>query len=125
MRFFSAYACLASLSLAFAQQPPDDPKFEVASIKPSDPNPQNTMFIGMSADGAMVNYANTPLARISHRRVWAMRWRTRLRVPRRHSWRRSGSDAVSPARRGVEKRLDTARVGAWSHVMRRAVRKGG
>ncbi len=61
MRFFAACACLASLGLAFAQQPPDDPKFEVASIKPSDPNPQNTMFVGMSADGSMVNYTNITL----------------------------------------------------------------
>jgi len=61
MRFFAACACLASLGLAFAQQPPDGPKFEVASIKPSDPDPQNTMFIGMSADGAMVNYTNITL----------------------------------------------------------------
>ena len=61
MRFFAAYAYVASLGLAFAQQPPDGPKFEVASIKLFDPNAQNTMFIGMSADGAMVNYTNITL----------------------------------------------------------------
>ncbi len=60
MRYFASYACLASLGLALAQQPPDGPKFEVASIKPSDPNP-DTVFIGMSADGAMVNYTNISL----------------------------------------------------------------
>jgi uncharacterized protein (TIGR03435 family) len=51
----------AALSVAFAQQPPDGPKFEVASIKPSDPNPENPMFIGMSADRAMVKYTNITL----------------------------------------------------------------
>jgi uncharacterized protein (TIGR03435 family) len=61
MRVFASFACLASLGLAFAQQPSDGPKFEVASIKSSDPDPQNTMFIGMSADGAMVNYTNITL----------------------------------------------------------------
>ncbi len=61
MRSFAGCACLASLGLVFAQQPPDSPKFEVAAIKRSDPNPQNTMFIGMSADGAMVNYTNITL----------------------------------------------------------------
>jgi uncharacterized protein (TIGR03435 family) len=58
MRSFAVY--LASLGLVFAQ-PPDSSRFEVASIKPSDPNPDNTMFIGMSADGAMVNYTNITL----------------------------------------------------------------
>jgi uncharacterized protein (TIGR03435 family) len=52
-------ACLASL--AFAQQPPDKPAFEVASIKPSDPNPSNRMFIGMKADDGMVHYTNMTL----------------------------------------------------------------
>ncbi len=35
--------------------------FEVASIRATDPNPQNTAFIGMSADGAMVKYTNITL----------------------------------------------------------------
>ena len=48
-------------SAAFAQQRVDQPRFEVASIKPSDPNPDNPMFIGMSADGAMVKYTNITL----------------------------------------------------------------
>lgn len=51
----------AALSTAFAQQPADGPRFEVASIKPSDPNPANPMFIGMSADGARVTYTNITL----------------------------------------------------------------
>ena len=49
------------LQAAFAQHPVDTPRFEVASIKPSDPNPENPMFIGMSADGAMVKYTNITL----------------------------------------------------------------
>lgn len=61
MRCSAACICLASLGLIFAQKSPDSPKFEVASIKPSDPDPQNTTFIGMSADGAMVTYTNITL----------------------------------------------------------------
>ena len=48
---------LASLSFAWAQKP----AFEVASIKATDPNPQNTAFIGMTADGARVKYTNITL----------------------------------------------------------------
>jgi uncharacterized protein (TIGR03435 family) len=61
MKSLRVFACLASFGIAFAQQAPDEPRFEVASIKPSDPNPQNPMFIGMSADGAMVKYTNITL----------------------------------------------------------------
>ena len=50
----------AALPATFAQQA-QEPRFEVASIRPSDPNPQNPMFIGMSADGAMVTYTNITL----------------------------------------------------------------
>ena len=53
---------IAALPAAFAQQKPaGQPGFEVASIKPSDPNPSSPMFIGMSADGAMVKYTNITL----------------------------------------------------------------
>jgi uncharacterized protein (TIGR03435 family) len=52
---------MALLGHAFAQQPTDEPKFEVASVKASDPNPSSPMFIGMSADGAMVKYTNITL----------------------------------------------------------------
>jgi uncharacterized protein (TIGR03435 family) len=61
MRSCTIFACFVSFNLALAQQATNKPAFEVASIKPSDPNPQNTMVIGMSADGAMVNYANITL----------------------------------------------------------------
>ncbi len=61
MRYFASCACLASLGLAFAQQPPNGHKFEVASIKDPGPNSQNNTFIGMSADGAMVNYTDITL----------------------------------------------------------------
>ena len=50
-----------AVPIAFSQQPPDELRFEVASIKPSDPNPDNPMFVGMSADGAMVKYTNITL----------------------------------------------------------------
>ena len=56
MKSFAICAFLASLALAFGQHAADKPAFEVASIKPSDPNPSNPMWIGMSADGAMVKY---------------------------------------------------------------------
>lgn len=61
MRSLAVWACLASLGVAGAQQAQNEPRFDVASIKPSDPNPSNTMFIGMSADGAMVKYTNITL----------------------------------------------------------------
>ena len=51
----------ATLPHAFAQQAQDEFRFEVASIKPSNPNPDNPMFIGMSADGAIVRYTNITL----------------------------------------------------------------
>jgi uncharacterized protein (TIGR03435 family) len=56
MKSFAICLCLASLGLAA-----DTPTFEVASIKASDPNPSNPMWIGMSADGAMVKYTNITL----------------------------------------------------------------
>jgi uncharacterized protein (TIGR03435 family) len=65
MKSFALCACLSSFGLTFAQPAPDGagagPRFEVASIKPSDPNPASPLFIGMSADGAMVKYTNITL----------------------------------------------------------------
>lgn len=60
MRSFVVCACVASLGLVQAQQT-EPPRFEVASIKATDPNPSNTAYIGMSADGAMVKYTNITL----------------------------------------------------------------
>lgn len=51
----------AALPVGFAQQAPEEPRFEVASIRPSDPNPENPIAIGMSADGAIVTYTNITL----------------------------------------------------------------
>jgi uncharacterized protein (TIGR03435 family) len=61
MKAFAICACIASFSVGFAQQAAEKPKFEVAAIKTSDPNPENPIFIGMSADGAMVKYTNITL----------------------------------------------------------------
>lgn len=61
MKSFAACACLASFALGFAQPSGVKPAFEVASIKPSDPNPSNRMFIGMKADAGMVRYTNITL----------------------------------------------------------------
>jgi uncharacterized protein (TIGR03435 family) len=49
------------LGFAFALTAASGPQFEVASIKASDPNPSNPMFIGMSADGTIVTYKNITL----------------------------------------------------------------
>ena len=54
-----SYAVL--LALSFALQAAEKPAFEVASIKASDPDPANTAFIGMTADGARVKYTNITL----------------------------------------------------------------
>jgi uncharacterized protein (TIGR03435 family) len=61
MRSWIISACLVSRSLALGQQPADKPVFEVASIKPSDPNPSSPMWIGMNADAGMVRYTNITL----------------------------------------------------------------
>ena len=58
---FGFTTCLFSLSLAFALQTSENPAFEVASVKPSDPDPANSFFIGMSADRAMVTYSDITL----------------------------------------------------------------
>jgi uncharacterized protein (TIGR03435 family) len=47
--------------LGFGRQSGNKPAFEVASIKPSDPNPSNRMFTGMKADADMVRYTNITL----------------------------------------------------------------
>jgi uncharacterized protein (TIGR03435 family) len=61
MKSFAACACLALFGLGLAQQATDKPSFEVASVKPSDPNPTNPMWVGMSADRALVTYTNITL----------------------------------------------------------------
>ncbi len=61
VKFGLVWAVVASFGLALALQAADKPEFEVASIKATDPNPDNPVFIGMSADGAMVKYTNITL----------------------------------------------------------------
>jgi uncharacterized protein (TIGR03435 family) len=61
MRRVKTAASLAALELVFTLQAADKPAFEVASIKATDPNPENTAFIGMTADGARVRYTNITL----------------------------------------------------------------
>src|SRR5580658_2847406 len=61
MKSCTMCACFISLNFALAQQATDKPAFEVASIRPSDPNPSNQMWIGMSADAGMVRYTNITL----------------------------------------------------------------
>lgn|GEM_PF-6212080 len=52
---------LVSITIAFAQQPPAKPTFEVATIRPADPNLADSVFVGMSADPSFVTYRNTNL----------------------------------------------------------------
>ncbi len=47
--------------LALAQRPTDRPSFEVASIKPFDPDSARQMWTGMSLDAGMVRYTNISL----------------------------------------------------------------
>jgi uncharacterized protein (TIGR03435 family) len=52
---------LICCSITFGQQPSAKPKFEVATVRPADPNPQNTVLVGMSADPSLVRYRNMTL----------------------------------------------------------------
>jgi len=72
MRSFTIFACLASFASVFAQQPARKPAFEVASIKPSDPDPANRILIGMKADADTVHYTNITL-RDCIRAAWRVR----------------------------------------------------
>src|ERR1700678_1584372 len=53
--------CAFSFGLALAQQPTGKPTFEVASIKPFDPDSSGQMWTGMSVDAGMVRYTNISL----------------------------------------------------------------
>jgi len=57
VKSLSIWVCFAGLAFCQSQKP----AFEVASIRATDPNPANTAFIGMTADGAMVKYTNITL----------------------------------------------------------------
>ncbi len=48
-------------SIVSGQRQAGKPAFEVASIKPSDPNPANTIWVGMDANAGMVQYRNITL----------------------------------------------------------------
>jgi len=52
-------AVLAGIASGQAQSA--KPAFEVASIKPSDPNPENAVWIGMDANAGTVHYTNITL----------------------------------------------------------------
>jgi uncharacterized protein (TIGR03435 family) len=61
MRLGAVCACAISFGLAWAQQRTDKPAFEVASIKPFDPDSSRQMWTGMSVDAGMVRYTNISL----------------------------------------------------------------
>lgn len=52
---------IAAASASAPAQSAGKPAFEVASIQATDPNPDNPVFIGMTADGARVKYTNITL----------------------------------------------------------------
>jgi len=52
---------LVALGGVASGQGSEKPTFEVASIKPSDPNPSNTVWIGMDANAGTVHYTNITL----------------------------------------------------------------
>ncbi|MBZ5675676.1 MAG: TIGR03435 family protein [Acidobacteriia bacterium] len=62
MKSQSVSLLLAVLAgIASVQGQSAKPTFEVASIKPSDPNPENTVWIGMDANAGTVRYTNITL----------------------------------------------------------------
>jgi uncharacterized protein (TIGR03435 family) len=66
MKMLVAFFCVALSGLVFAQEKAAQrketkPAFEVATVKPSDPNPANPILVGMSADQAIVRYGNITL----------------------------------------------------------------
>jgi len=61
MKSFALAVCLALFGVAFVQTAAELPTFEVASVKASDPNPQNSVLVGMAADPSRVRYANITL----------------------------------------------------------------
>lgn len=56
-----ACAFFVTLTIALGQPATDKPSFEVASIKPADPDPQNRYWVGMTADAGMVRFPNITL----------------------------------------------------------------
>lgn len=57
MRWIAVWVCFTGFAFGQSRKP----AFEVASIRATDPNPENTSFIGMTADGARVKYTNITL----------------------------------------------------------------
>jgi uncharacterized protein (TIGR03435 family) len=62
MKSIPTIALLISCGVCFAQQKPvKKPEFEAAIVKPSDPNPANTILVEMSLDPTVVRYGNITL----------------------------------------------------------------
>ena len=85
--------CFICCGLAFAQK---KPAFEVATVKPSDPNPENTILVGMSADQAIVRYGNITLRdairgafRVRDFQIVAPDWMSNARFQIEGSWNRA------------------------------------
>jgi uncharacterized protein (TIGR03435 family) len=54
-------ASLLSCHVAVGQKPPENPAFEVASIKPAEPLPMGQMRVRMTTDAGMLRYTNISL----------------------------------------------------------------
>ena len=61
MKTWILFASLVSCCTVFGQQPSGKLEFEVASIKPSPPQPMGKMMIRMSTDAGMLHYSNVSL----------------------------------------------------------------
>ena len=82
----AAGAWFLSLAIALGQQAAGKLSFEVASIKPSDPNPESPLWVGMTADRGMVHYTNLTLRdciraayRVRDFQIQGPEWMTRSR----------------------------------------------
>lgn len=61
MKLAAPCALLLPLAVCFAQPKAAKPEFEVAAVRPSDPDPANRILVGMSADPSIVRYDNLTL----------------------------------------------------------------
>lgn len=61
MKMSLALATLMTCCAAFGQQTAEPLQFEVASIKPSEPQPMGRIRVSMDADGSMLRYSNVSL----------------------------------------------------------------
>ena len=61
MKPWTLCTALIAGGVALAQPPAEKPAFEVASIKPADPQPMGMIRVGMNTDAGMLRYSNVSL----------------------------------------------------------------